>query len=79
MAEVAFGMTATVGDTVVYPGRQSSSMWLNKGVIVQDNGKSLKIKREPRWSWGDQEHKIVHVTNLHLVVPISERVTTPAN
>jgi len=33
-----------VGDTVVYPGRSGSSMWINKSIVLEVNENTLKVE-----------------------------------
>lgn len=43
------GITINVGDTIVYPGRKGSSMWLSQAVVVAptygSNQQSLSARR----------------------------------
>ncbi len=71
MAKVAFEMEATVGDTIAYPGRQGSSLWMNRGVIIEDNGDSLKVRREGKWDYWNTEDRVVTLTSLGNIVPIN--------
>lgn len=67
MAKGAFGLEVKLGDDVCYPGRQGSSLWLNRGTIVHDGGNFLIINRKNQW---DDAYKDVRVTNLNMVVPL---------
>ena len=74
------GCKLEVEDIIVYPGRSGSSLWMNKGKIVEvtsyqssygETCSSLRVKK-----MGDSVNgltsngKIVTLTNLHLVVKI---------
>lgn len=39
------GKEFQVGQRIVYPGRASSSLWMNTGTIVAITAKNLKVKR----------------------------------
>lgn len=39
------GQTITVGDTVVYPGRQGSRMWMNNATVVELRPQGVKVER----------------------------------
>lgn len=42
------GVTINIGDTIVYPGRKGSSLWLSEGVVqipTYENQHSLTVKR----------------------------------
>lgn len=51
------GTPITAGCTIVYPGRASSSMWMNEGTV-----KEINVKLVSRWN-GDPER----VTTLTVV------------
>jgi hypothetical protein len=85
-ATVYGGRTVTVGDRVVYPGRQSSSLFINEGTIVDivdnagwnSNQTALKVRR-PTKSFklvdGEYQHvhgeKVVTITETQRVIPFN--------
>ena len=59
MAKDFLGHEISIGDSVVYPGRKGSELWLNYGVVTNfenvddiivetENGRRVKIKRVDR-------------------------------
>lgn len=40
------GKTIDVGDTIVYPGRQSSSLWMNKAEVTEVGPNYLTVMVE---------------------------------
>lgn len=74
------GKTINVGDTIVYPGRQGSSLWLNKGIVRQvvdteGNGGpylGLQVERiaQPGRPW-EKDGTMVTITALERVVVVS--------
>jgi len=68
-----FGKELNIGDSVAYPGRSGSCMWMNSGEIKEILDGSLKIFRKyrRRYSEVDEEHiKIVTVTRTDRVIKI---------
>jgi hypothetical protein len=65
------GVEIHVGDLVVYPGRQGSSMWMVEAEVVElipgrpnvQVPHGLKVRRLREWGWkGDEiDHKVVSV------------------
>lgn len=77
----AFDTSIRVGDIVAYPGRRSSSLWLNRGEVVEiltfppnywnkEETYRLRIRREARNKW-ETHNKLVTVWNLHNVIPLT--------
>jgi hypothetical protein len=64
------------GDRVIYPGRQSSSLYLTEGVITDIGFRStysggyeyLTVARQARYSW-EKDGREVQIRNLSLVIP----------
>lgn len=77
------GLSLAVGQTIVYPGRASSSLWMNAGIILEIKSTkdyrgrenwTLKVQRTHGRSWNKPEDLIkpVSITNLSNVVIIGE-------
>ena len=37
--------TVDVGDTIVYPGRRGSSLWMNRAKIIDIRANSIRVQR----------------------------------
>lgn len=37
--------TFAVGDTVVYPGRRGSSLWMNRATVIDIRANSIRVQR----------------------------------
>lgn len=53
------GQEISVGDTIVYPGRASSSLWMNEATVLEIN-----VVEDERWNWQTKEKYIVLRTEL---------------
>ncbi len=40
------GQTIKSGNTVVYPGRQGSRMWMNRAIVIEVVDNSIKVQRD---------------------------------
>ncbi len=69
----------TVGSRVVYPGRQSSRVYINDGIVKAIQGvepeygnpyTQIKVARRANDRW-EQDGRIVTVVELQRVVPLS--------
>lgn len=78
-ATVYGGRTVTIGDRIVYPGRRSSSLFINEGTVVDivpnerwdarpAGSPALKVCRKASNQW-EKDGKIVTVTEINRVVP----------
>ena len=63
-----FDKELNIGDTVAYPVRSGSSMWISSGEIQEILDNSLKISRKPDNSFSF--YKIVTVTRTDRVIKI---------
>ena len=67
------GMDISIGDFVVYPGRQKSSIWMRYGFVVDIVNDKLKIARGIRYMSFDVQSYTYKQTNWY------KRINTVAN
>jgi hypothetical protein len=75
----AFDCVITRGMEVVYPGRQSSSIWMNRGTVVDLGSGTDYYDRPYSWikvqktgstsSWQNKSARVVTITSVSKVVP----------
>lgn len=70
-----FGNTIKVGDCIVYPGRQGSSMWMNKGTVMAIGQKGdpyapvLQVKKvQTTWDGRPVGYRDVEILILDRVI-----------
>jgi hypothetical protein len=60
------GQIIHAGDTIVYPNRHGSQLWMNRAVVTEAWDGKLRIRRE------DGQHKVIR--RVDRVVVVTEQV-----
>ncbi len=73
------GQVLGVGDTVVYPGRRGSSIWINEGTVTEiidqpgGRGPAIRVRTTGRsTAGGERTIRVVTLTALTSVTVVAE-------